>query len=113
MFSYFIMLYIPADAFDNVDCWDASSIGAPSGPVVTNDVTPPWLALPLTLVITVPNTFGPQVITYTMYKLITTHYMCIEEYNKPVAVVVIPLSCKSTAPGGLPDALTSVCPITE
>lgn len=58
-----------ADALLSVDCCDASSIGVPSGPVVTTDVTPPvrvWL--PLTLVITVPE-----------------------------AVVVMPLSCMSAA----------------
>lgn len=29
-----------ADAFDKVDCWDASSRGVPSGPVVITEVAP-------------------------------------------------------------------------
>lgn len=42
-----------ADAFDRVDCCDASSMRAPSGPVVTTDVTPEAVA-GLTLVVAVP-----------------------------------------------------------
>lgn len=32
---------LPAEALDKVDCWDPSSMGVPSGPVVTTDVTEP------------------------------------------------------------------------
>jgi hypothetical protein len=35
---------IPADALESVDCWEPSSNGAPSGPVVTTDVTVPGVA---------------------------------------------------------------------
>lgn len=35
---------IPADALESVDCWEPSSKGVPSGPVVTTDVTVPGVA---------------------------------------------------------------------
>jgi len=35
---------IPADALESVDCCEPSSRGAPSGPVVTTDVTEPGAA---------------------------------------------------------------------
>lgn len=41
-----------AEAFDSVDCCEASSMGAPSGPVVTTHVTPAVAGL--TLVVAVP-----------------------------------------------------------
>lgn len=46
---------IPADALESVDCCEPSSRGAPSGPVVTTDVTEPGAA-GVTLVGVVPAT---------------------------------------------------------
>lgn len=46
-------LLIPADVFESVDCCEASSMGAPSGPVVTKVITLPWM-LPLMLLTTEP-----------------------------------------------------------
>ena len=34
---------LPAEAFDNVDCWEASSKVVPSGPVVITEVTVPLI----------------------------------------------------------------------
>lgn len=54
-----------ADAFERVDCCDASSIGAPSGPVVTTHVTPPAVA-GLTLVVGVPAAVVMMPLSCTM-----------------------------------------------
>lgn len=59
-----------ADAFDRVDCCDASSMGAPSGPVVTTHVTPDTLPAPavagLTLVVAVPAAVVMMPLSCTM-----------------------------------------------
>lgn len=51
---------LPAEALDNVDCCDPSSMGVPSGPVVTTEVTEPpeaavtWVAIPPDAVVVMP-----------------------------------------------------------
>lgn len=61
-----------AEAFDRVDCCDASSMRAPSGPVVTTDVTPEPAAGP-----------GPEPAVAGLTLVVAV----------PAAVVMMPLSC--------------------
>lgn len=47
-------LHQPADALDNVDCWEPSSKDVPSGPVVITEVTVP-LEVEVTFIADVPT----------------------------------------------------------
>lgn len=67
-------LLIPADVLESVDCCEASSIGAPSGPVVTKVITLPWM-LPLMLLTTEPADNNLKLNPKYLKPIITSHLL--------------------------------------